>query len=105
MIYIDLKNSDIQGYLCSIPYKCPICGYENFTILSFDNNRPSIRDTEEILLEYKEDIGRLEIKPAPLKNNRLGATVHIICKRCGHVTQFNFFALCEAIDGFFKEQK
>lgn len=98
MFYRELTVPEIVRALRSIEgYKCPACGHENFKVLSFDGGRkPSIRDTIEINMELQPN-GFIEVTSSPVKQNSIAATVHVICTRCGHVSNHNYFALCELI--------
>lgn len=97
MIYIDLSVKQITDFLFSVnSNKCPCCGHEWFKVLSFGNDKPSIRDTLEIMMTLQPN-GMLEVKPSPLRGNTMGATVQVICTKCGNVRNYNYFALCEAI--------
>lgn len=104
MIYIELTVPKIVKALRSIEgYKCPACGHENFKVLSFDGGlKPSIRDTIEIDMEYQPD-GFLRVTSSSQKQNSIAATVQVICTRCGHVSNHNYFALCELVTNLGKQ--
>ena len=94
MIYIELGIKEIVEILQSLPeYKCPACGNNSFTILSFDGGKkPAVRDSIDV--EWKTfDFGGCNFVPS--KSHITVPTIQVICKRCGHISQHSYFALCE----------
>lgn len=94
MIYRDLGIKEIVEILQSLPeYKCPACGNTSFTILSFDGgHKPAIRNSIDV--EWKTfDFGGSSF--VPTKTQIPMPTIQVVCKRCGHISQHSYFALCK----------
>lgn len=94
MIYRDLSIQEIVEVLKSLPkYQCPVCGNDSFTILSFDGGKkPAVRDS--VGVEWKKfDFGGYNFVPSTTQISV--PTIQVICKRCGHISQHSYFALCE----------
>lgn len=85
---MNLSLDSVSGYLKHLPkFSCPLCNGNDFSITTLDGKNAEIFAPSGILFD---DMSQRTIKE---KNTLQGMYIQVICNRCGHVSNLNYWRL------------